>query len=292
LAETNKGIMAIKRSLPKDHKLPLTIVFILFCIYSASLLYPIIWVFIQSLRSKLEFFWAPLELPQKIIFDNYLRIFTTYNVFEMFFNSTILTFGGVFASTISSATAAYVVSRYNFKARNLLYSIIIVTMIIPTTGSMAATYRLMNDLKFAGNRWGLIVMGSGGFGFSFFLLYGYFKNISYTYADSAKIDGAGHFRIFLSIMLPIALPALMAVGIVSFIGAWNDYFTPYMYLREKPTLAVGIYLLTSDITNGANAYDYPALFAIMVISIVPVVTIYSIFQKTIVTNTVAGGIKG
>lgn len=284
--------MSKKKGLPVDHKLPLTIVFIIFSLYTITLLYPVIWVFVQSLRSKLEFFWTPLELPQKITFNNYIRVFETYNVFDMFYNSTVISLGSVVATTLSSCMAAYVVSRYNFKFRNVIYSMVIFTMIIPTTGSLASSYRLMNDWGLSGKRIGLIIKSAGGFDFSFFLLYGFFKNISYTYAESAKIDGAGHFRIFRSIMMPLALPALMAVGIVSFIGIWNDYYNPYMFLREKPTLAVGIYLLSSDITNGANAYDYPALFAIMIISIVPVVSLFAIFQKTIISNTVAGGIKG
>ena len=113
-----------------------------------------------------------------------------------------------------------------------------------------------------------------------------------TYAESAKIDGAGHATIFFRIMLPLAKPSLFAVGIITFIGYWNDYYAPYMYLRNYPTLAVGIYQMSSDITTGANSYDYPALFAIMTISVVPIIVLFSIFQKTIMENMVAGGIKG
>lgn len=282
----------MKSFFPKEHRGPLIAVFVIFALYAVSLLYPLVWVLEQSLRSKLDFFWYPLKFPEKIVFTNYARVFTDYDVFGMFGSSAVLTVGSVAATVASSAAAAYVVSRYHFRFRNVIYSVVIFTMIIPTTGSMAATYRLMNDSGLAGTYIGLIIKGAGGFDFSFLLLYSFFKNISYTYSESAQLDGAGNFKILIRIMMPLALPSIMAVSIVSFIGHWNDYFNPYMYLRERPTLAVGIYLLSSDITNGANAYDYPALFAIMIISIAPVIALFAVFQKSIVENTVAGGIKG
>ena len=266
-----------------EHKIAYTIVYIIFTLYAITLVYPLLWVFVQSFRSKIDFFWYPLDFPKSFYGENYLRIFTEYNMAELFANSIVLSVCGTFASILASSCAAYVVSKYNFKLRNV---------IIPTTGSIATTYRLMNDTGLAGTHIGLIIMYSGGFGFNFFLLYGFFKNLSLTYAESAKIDGAGHATIFFRIMLPLAKPSLFAVGIITFIGYWNDYYAPYMYLRNYPTLAVGIYQLSSDITTGANSYDYPALFAIMTISVVPIIVLFSIFQKTIMENTVAGGIKG
>ncbi len=275
-----------------EHPITYSIVYLVFTIYALSLLYPLIWVLVQSFRTKLDFFWAPLEFPQSFYFQNYIRIFSEYNIAAMFANSIILSVGGTLASILSSSCAAYVVSKYKFKMRNVIYGLVIVTMIIPTTGSIATTYQLMNDTGLSGMHIGLIIMYSGGFGFNFFLLYGFFKNLSMTYAESAKIDGAGHATIFFRIMLPLARPSLFAVGIITFIGYWNDYYAPYMYLRNYPTLAVGIYQLSSDITTGANSYDYPALFAIMTISVIPIIVLFSIFQKSIMENTVAGGIKG
>jgi ABC-type glycerol-3-phosphate transport system permease component len=164
-------------------------------------------------------------------------------------------------------------------------------MIIPTTGSIATTYKLMNDTHLAGNHFGLIVMAAGGLGFNFFMIYSAYANLSWTYAESAMLDGAGHFQVFFRIMLPLIKPVLFSVGIIMFIGQWNDYFGPYLYLREHPTLAVGIYLTTENITHDTNTY-YPTLFALMVVATLPIIIVFSIFQKTIMENTIAGGIKG
>lgn len=273
----------------REHPLIYSAVLVFFLFYAASLIYPIVWLFMESLRDKTDFFWYPLSFSGNLGLFNYGKVLAEYNVPEMFLNSAVLSVGGTLASLLVSSMAAYVVARYRFKGRNLIYTLVIMTMIIPTTGSIASTYKLMNDLRLTGSYVGVIVMQAGGFGFNFFFLYACFKNISETYSEAAKMDGASNLKIFFGIMLPIARPSMFAVAIITFIGLWNDYYTPYMYLRNHQTLAVGVYMIQSSLKNGG---DYPALFSIMIISILPIIIVFSIFQKQIMENTVAGGIKG
>lgn len=105
--------------------------------------------------------------------------------------------------------------------------------------------------------------------------------------EAAQIDGAGHFRIYFGIMLPMAVPALTAVGILTGIGFWNDYFTVYMYAPGKANIAYGI----QRISNEAGA-DLPQVFAAMMLSVIPVLVVFACFQKTIMQNTAVGGVKG
>jgi ABC-type glycerol-3-phosphate transport system permease component len=206
----------------------------------------------------------------------------------MFLNSLILSIGGMLLSVIMSAMSAYVVAKYNFKGKNFIYGLAITIMLIPTSGSLAAQYKFMVESHLIDHYYGIILMYGGGFGFNFFLLYGFFKSVSWSYAEAAKIDGANNFRVFLSIMLPQAKASLFAVGIITFIGNWNDYFTPFMYLRNHQTLAVGIYKLQKSFeTKGSN---WPIVFAEMVLATLPIIVIFAIFQKTIISNTVAGGL--
>ena len=289
--------MLKKRFFPIEHRIALVIVFIILCLYAFSLIYPILWVFVQSFRTHRDFILNPMGISMADLnLDSYLNVFTVYeinstNVFGMFGNTVIIAFGGTFATIASSCVAAYIVSRYKFFGRNLIYSVAILTMIIPTAGALASTYKLMNDTGLAGKHIGIIIKGAGGFDFTFIMLYGFFKNISYSYSESAQLDGAGHFTIFLKIMVPLAMPQIIAVSIVAFIGQWNGYIDPYLYLEEHPTLSVGIYQMSQDVTYGTGA-NYPGLFALMIVSIIPVLILFGIFQKTIVENTVAGGIKG
>ena len=132
-------------------------------------------------------------------------------------------------------------------------------------------------------------MYSGGFGFSFIMLYGYFQNLSWSYAEAAFIDGCSDFRVFLQIMLPQAMPVLCALGIVQAINLWNDYFTPYMYMPQYPTLAVGLDGIVREMTARSN---WPLLFATMLITIVPILAVFIAFQRTIMENMTTGGLKG
>ena len=276
----------------KSEKIVLNVIFVLFLIYAITLIYPFVWVFVNSFRTKQDFFENPLAIPTHIIFMNYVTIFTRFNIFEMFLNSAIVSVGCTLVGVFSSSMSAYIVAKYKFPGRDLIYYVAITLMIIPTAGALSAQFRLMTDLRLVDTYFGMFIMAAGGFGFNFFMLYGYFKSISWSYAEAAMIDGASDFQVFMRIMLPQAKGALVALGIIAFIGSWNDYATPYLFLKSKPTLAVGIQRLSDDITYGANASDYPALFAAMIISTVPIVVLFSVFQKTIIECSVAGGLKG
>lgn len=288
--------MAKKRILPDGNKIVYIIVLAIFVLYSISLIYPLTWVFTNSFRTKQNFFLYPLQSIfqefDSLSLKNYVNAFASYDIGTMFFNSIVISFGATFFTMLVSAMSAYVVSKYDFAFKHVIYAVSIFIMIIPTTGSLATTYKLMNDLGLAGHRYGLIIMAASGFGFNFFMIYSAFSNLSWSYAESAMIDGAGHLRVFFSIMLPLIKPVLFSVGLIAFIGLWNDYYSPYMYMRENPTLAVGIYLMSFNITTGQNAYDYPGLFALMMLATAPIIAVFSVFQKTIMSNMVAGGLKG
>ena len=161
---------------------------------------------------------------------------------------------------------------------------------IPSVGSTAAVFKLYNQWHFYDTYYGIILTSCGGFGMSFVYLYGFFKNLSWSYAEAALVDGAGHFRIYFSIMIPMAIPAVAAVAVLQMIGLWNDYFTVYMYAPSKVTIAVGLKGLVDSTSYGKMSY--PQLFAVMLISVIPVVVVYACAQKLIVNNTSVGGLKG
>lgn len=266
------------------------IVFTIFIIYGISLVFPFLWSAFNSMRPNLQFKKYPLDWFSGWTLQNYVTAFERYNILAMFFNSFFLAAAGTLITCFMCSMSSYVVAKFNFRGHNFIYALAITIMLIPTSGALAAQYKFMVNSHLIDTYIGIILLYSGGFGFNFFLLYGTFKGVSWCYAEAAKIDGASNFRIFLNIMLPQVKPALFAVGIISFIGYWNDYFTPYMYLRNHLTLSVGIYRLQESFkTSGSN---WPVVFAAMVIASLPMIAIFAVFQKTIISNTVAGGLKG
>ena len=285
-----KKLNAEKCSLPK---VTMIIVLVIFALYGLSLVFPLIWAALNSFRMNKDFKRYPLDWFNfaKWNTKNYNILFTNeYNMFTMILNSVLISIAGTLLTCILCAMSSYVVSKYRFKGQNFIYALAITIMLIPTSGSLAAQYRFMVDSQLIDTFFGVIILNTGGFGFNFFLLYGTFKSVSWTYAEAGKMDGASNFTIFWKIMLPQVIPALFAVGIITFIGLWNDYFTPFMYLKNHQTLAVGIYRLQQSFeTRGGN---WPVVFAAMVLSSVPIIIVFAIFQKTIISNTVAGGLKG
>lgn len=273
----------------REEKITLSIAFAVFLAYSVSLVFPFLWALFNSFKANFEFFQNVWALPDKWLFGNYGNVFKEFNMGSMFIVSIITTAGGVIVSITAACLPAYVVSRYRFRGGKVIYTIAITVMLIPTTGSLAALYKLMNTTRLYNSFPGLFLLYAGGFGFNFLLLYGFFKNIPWSYAEAAMVDGAGHFKTFYRIMLPQARNALIAIGIIAAINMWNDFFTPFMFLPKHPTLATGMQRIVSDMTY---ASDWPKLFAAMVICTLPTIITFAIFQKTIIENTVAGGLKG
>ena len=268
------------------------IMFALFLLYAISLLFPFLWCLMNSFKGMQEFFYNVNGLPEKWYFDNWknsltLSIDNNITIPQMYLNSVILTVGCTFFSMFSCSATAYVLTKFDFYGKSAIYTAAIVIMMIPTMGSMAAMYRLYNTIGLINTYTGIFITAMGGFGSGFLLLYGFYRNLSWTYAEAAQIDGAGHFRIYFGIMLPMAVPALTAVGILTGIGFWNDYFTVYMYAPGKANIAYGIQRISSE----AGA-DLPQVFAAMMLSVIPVLVVFACFQKTIMQNTAVGGVKG
>ena len=278
-------------------KIILWIIFVIFSVYAFTLIFPFAWMFVNSFKTNQEFFTNVWALPQSFSFRNYTSVLGynmqtssgTFNITHMFLLSVGITLAATVINTLLSTMAAYVIARYKFKGRNLLYSVALFTLIMPIVGTLPAQFRLMQNLGLYNSVIGILVLYSGSFGFTFFIMHGYFKNISPTYAEAAFVDGASDFQVFLRIMLPMAKPIMISLAIIYGIGIWNDYITPSIYLKNYPTLAVGIrYLTQTMVSTGA----YAEMFATMIISIVPILAIFIAFRNTIMENMVAGGLKG
>lgn len=275
----------------------MSIFFWVFLLYGLSLVYPFINAVLTSLKDgpSLEYAQNPFALPKSFLIKNYL---TTLDIFKlgsvgivgMFFNTINLTVGGTVAGLVSSTLAAYIVAKYKFRFSGVIYSVAVFIMVVPVVGSLPATYKLLTDLHLINNPYGIWLTYASGFGFNFLLLYGYFKSVSWSYAEAAFVDGASDFGVFVKIMLPQSVPVFVSVGIVTGIGIWNDYYTPFLYMEKFPTLSYGLFELQAQVNSSAGSYPY--FLAATVLSTLPVIVVFAAFQKVIMENTVAGGLKG
>jgi len=277
----------------KKHGRKILFVFmVIFLIYSVTLVAPFVWLFINSTKDPIEFMISPMAWPANFFggLRNYIDV---WNMDEfpaiMFWNSLTLVVGQTAVGLFVSACTAYAVSKYKFRGNTFIYFLAVIIMFIPTTGSLAVYYRFINQSGMYDRYWGMIVQAAGGFGFNFLIMYGFFKNISWSYAEAAFIDGAGNWRVFLTIMMPQAIPMFFALGIMGAIGVWNDFMGPLLFYPSHPVVAVQMFRLQSTFDN---QLDTPALFAATLMILAPAVILFAVFQKAIIKNMSVGGLKG
>lgn len=277
----------------KSEVILFSFVLVFFTFYAITLIFPFVWAFLSSLKTDDEFYESAFALPRDWLFSNYIKAFSEFKIGDttmvgMIGNSLWLTFMGTFVAIMCSSATAYIIAKYPFKGSKIIFNVAIFTMIIPIVGNLPSMYKLVTSLHL-NNPIGIIALYAGGFGYNFIILHGFYRSLSWEYAEAAFIDGASHFKTYWKVMMPQAAPAIIAMSILSCIGIWNDYYTPFLYLKEYPTLALGIYQF--DIIQNYRS-NMPVYFCAILISTIPILILYICFQDTIMKNSVAGGLKG
>lgn len=273
----------------KFSKPVLIIAEILLFIYAISLIFPYIWIFINSFKSVPEFYSGTWSLPESFNLTNYVRALEETDMLSYFKVSIILTIVGTALQLMFSAMTAYVLAKYKFKGSAFVYGCAIAGFLIPTTGTLAPLYVFLKNTGLF-NIYGLLVMYATGMGTNMIIYYSFFKKISWSYAEAAFIDGAGHFRVFWSIMLPMAREASIAVAIITAIRIWNDYFLPSILLTNPKLQTVSVGLRSLQVQQQYNA-SWTVLFAAVIIATLPTILLYIIFQDKISKGFLMGGLK-
>ena len=269
------------------------IVFVLFALYAFTLFYAMLYACSLALKTQFEYEDSLVGLPKSWKFSNFAKAFTAVqanekNMFVMFINSLWYAVGGAVLGAATSAVVAYIVSKYRFPGRKIFYGMALVCMMIPIVGSFPSQYRVYNTLGILDTPL-LLFTKMAGFGFNFIVLYSFFKTLSWTYAEAGFIDGASHLRVFVKIMLPMALPVMGSLFLVQMVQLWNEYMEPNLFLQSYPTLAAGLFIFQLQMTRQMN---YPMLFAGLIVSVVPVIVLFVAFQKVMMESMSVGGIKG
>ena len=274
------------------HKKYLIVTCVLFSIYTIILLFPILWLFVNSFKDFIEFSYTPWGLPAKIQWSNYSYIFETFSMGGAFLNSLMLCFSCPTAGILSTTFAAYALAKFDFRGKKTLFFIHILPMIVCITGSTSTLYLFFNEIGIYDSIFSMIWSSAGGTGMNFLLVYGVFKNVSRTYMEAAEIDGAGDFTVFFKIMIPQAIGIIGMLWMLSFIGSWNEYASYKIFVPSFPTVSTILTSIQYDVTEGDYANHFPEFFAAIMISIIPVILIFLVFQEQIMKISLGGGIKG
>lgn len=295
----------IKPKNNRQDKKTLIVFTIIFAIYALILLFPFYWILINSFKTKLDFGTTnTFSFPSTWVIKNYSDLFNLkkykFDLLEMVKNSLILCLIVPTMSALSSTLAAYVMAKYKFKGRGVLFFIYMIPMIVSIAGTSSSTLLLfrqmgLNKIPYVG----IALMSACGTGFGFLLVHAVFKSTSDTYMEAARIDGAGHLRTFFQVMLPHAMGIVGTNWVLGFIGTWNDYVTPSIFLgKGHMTIATGLELIHQNILDTGDPSlsdvffnNYPLYFAAIILSIIPIIVLLLVFQKQIMKISLGGGIK-
>ena len=281
-------------------KVIFAIVFVIFAIHCITTSTPILWMLSSSFKSLAN--WdnpgiSMFALPDVWEFENYLEALTVIQSGDASFGAMLFhtiywvattTAFNVFMPTMT----AYVLSRYRFPGREMLYTIFITSMLIPIIGTSGAAIRFFDDLGAYDTLLFPIIASMGnGISGSLLVYYGYFKSISESYSEAARVDGAGHYIIFFRIILPQAIPLIITYTVTGCIGKWNDYMSILVYMPSWPTLASGLYTFEALIVRLTGG-DYPVYFAGLIMSSIPPIILFALMSNKIMTSISIGGLKG
>lgn len=273
-------------------------------IISAMLLIPILWSVIASLKDPVDYVNNTFSIPDKWNFQNYSSIFNklkvdvfipekgtyTYGFITLFTNSLLIALVFPVMPTLSTAFTAYIISKYKCKFTNFLQVVNIIVMIIPIVGSLPSALIINKMIGRYDNFLLMALLGCSPFGFNLLFFKYAFERIDNAYREAAYIDGAGDYSVLFRIMLPMMMPAMGVIYLLGFLGAWNDYMTPLVWLRSFPNLALGMYFFQySAAKYGASI---PEILAGFVIVSIPSVILFLSLQGKVMKNLSVGGIKG
>lgn len=268
------------------------ILIIFFTILCLFWLFPLFFILMTSLRSDDSVMYDGFKLiPDPLTFETYISVFSNTKsapVLNWFLNSLFVAIMSTILTIIVSSMAAYGYARLHFKFKNVIFTLLMFTMMIPGVVNLIPQYSIMSALGLKNNLWALILPGLAGVG-NIFLIRQFFYTIPKSYDEAALIDGAGEIQTFFKVLLPQIVPVLVVVGLFSFLGSWNDLLWPLIIITdtENRTLTAGLSLL-----NGAYDREYASKMAATVISAVPVLIIYLFSQKFLIQGVqISSGIK-
>jgi len=255
-------------------------------------LFPIFWMVRSSFMGLEELYRTPpVIIPHMGTMKNYTEALKQSDLLLQFKNSCMITALCVAGTVLSSSVTAYGFSRFDFKYKNIWFMLIISTMMLPAAVTLIPQYQMWNRLHLLGTIAPMVVPAwFGGSAYFTFMLRQFFQTIPKELDEAARVDGAGYFRIYCKIILPLTKPALIVVALFAFVNAWNEFFYTVIYLnghQELKTLTLGLYMF-----KGVYSTNYGAVLALAAVISIPALIFFMIGNKYFVEGISMTGIKG
>lgn len=256
------------------------------------MIYPLIWMVLSSFREGEYIFRQPGLVFENFTLENYIHGWNALQYsFDVFLiNSAIIVFGCVLGNIVSCSLAAYAFARLQFSGKGLFFAIMLVTIMLPIHVLIVPQYIIFSNLDLVNTVWPLIVpklLGTDAF--FVFLMVQFLRGLPRELDEAALIDGCGHFRIFFNILMPLMVPAIATTAIFTFIWTWNDFFASLIYLTRMENYTVQ--LAVRSFMDSAGQSNWGAMFAMSVVSLIPIFLVFLFGQRFLVRGIATTGIK-
>jgi len=257
---------------------------------SLSCIFPLVWMLSSALKTQATVFSDMSLFPAHPHWDNFYLAWTKGGFGVYFFNSILYTLTVVIGVVFIASMAAYAFARLDFPGKNIFFYMFLATLMIPLPGAFIALYVLLMKLHLVNTRIGYILIQiNGGLALGIFLLKTFFEKMPRDLEDAARIDGCGKFSIYWRVALPLAKPAIAVVVIFNALTVWNEYLLAMLLLSSKSLMPLQRGLM---VFQGAHVTQYPLLMAGITITVIPIVLMYVIMQKYIISGITAGAVTG
>ena len=259
-------------------------------IWSLVVILPLLWTGMSSFKTSSEIFASPFALPSEWRFDNYVKAWSDAGIGSYFLNSVIVVGGALVIVMVLGAMCAYVLARYVFFGSRAIYYLMLAGLTFPIFLAMVPLFFVMRNIGLLNTLPGLILVYVGfALPFTVFFLFYFFKSLPHEITEAAALDGAGEWRTFFQVMLPMAKPGLASVAIFNFLGLWNQFLIPVSINAAGPrVLSQGLAAFAGQM---GYAVDFGALFAAVTVTVVPVLIVYIIFQRQLQGSVSQGTMK-
>jgi len=259
-------------------------------LFSLTCIFPLWWAFASSLKTQSTVFTDMSLFPKNPNWHHYIDAWFEADFGVYLLNSLFYTVVVVIGVIVIASLAAYAFSRFEFPGKNVLFILLISTMMIPIPATIIPLYVLLNELHLINTRIGyMLPLINGGLALGIFLMKTFFDDLPKDLEDSARIDGCGRLRLYWHIALPLAKPAIVVLAIFNILAVWNEYILAMLVFSDKSKMPLQRGLM---VFQGAHVTEYPLLMAGIVITVIPVLVVYLILQKHIIKGIAAGAIKG
>lgn len=258
----------------------------LYCAFNVAILFYMIY---NSMRPRKDFLSNTFALSSDLSFDNYVKIIVKDDFFRYFFNSIFILVAAIAMAIVLSSTVAYALGRYKFKGKSFFKTYFLIGLMFPIQLGIVPVFLLMNNLNLIDTYWSVVLICGSSISMSVFLLTNFFANLPNEIYEAAILDGAGELRTFVQIMFPLASPVVFSMSILTAVNIWNQFFVPLIFLQSdaKKTLPLLVMKYTKKLMMTMDS-----AFAVSILTVVPILIIFTLFSKKIFDGIAEGGVKG